>query len=98
MQAADQRVDVATADRYPRLSISADVTTTTRDIADVFDTWLLSLAANITAPLFEGAVGAKSNDRGCPARAHQWLWPGGADRLQEIENATSKNNSNRLFW
>ena len=47
IQAADQRLGVAIADQYPRISISASVeTTSTTSVRDLFDDWLANLAGN----------------------------------------------------
>lgn len=54
VQAADARLAAAIADRFPRLSLSADAVTSADRVADLFDNWIASLAANLTAPLFQG--------------------------------------------
>jgi len=54
VQAADARLAAAVADRFPRLSLSADAVTSGERVRDLFDNWIASLAANLTAPLFEG--------------------------------------------
>ena len=53
VQAADHRVAAAIADRFPRLGLSARADTTAPDIRDLFDNWLATLAANLSAPLFD---------------------------------------------
>lgn len=60
--AADRRVAVAIADRYPRLSISADLTTS-GTAGELFDNWLESLAANIVGPLIDGGSRQAEVDR-----------------------------------
>ncbi|MEA3226288.1 MAG: TolC family protein, partial [Planctomycetota bacterium] len=56
VQAADQRLAAAIADQYPRVSISANVeTSSTTLVRDLFDDWLANLAANAIQPLFDGA-------------------------------------------
>lgn len=54
VQSADRRVAAAIADQFPRLSLSASASTTSERVRDLFDNWLASLAANLTAPLFDG--------------------------------------------
>lgn len=54
LQAADQRVAAAVADRFPRLSLTGRASTTDEQIEDLFDDWLASLAANLLAPLIDG--------------------------------------------
>ena len=55
VQAADQRLAAAIADQYPRISISANVeTSSATSVRDLFDDWLANLAANAIGPLFDG--------------------------------------------
>ncbi len=54
VQAADGQLAAAIADQFPRLSLSADAATAAGRVGDLFDNWFASLAANLTAPLFEG--------------------------------------------
>jgi len=60
--AADRRVAVAVADRYPQLSLSASLSTTT-DSAALFSNWITQLAANITQPIFDAGSRAAEVDR-----------------------------------
>ena len=54
IQAADQRLAAAIADQYPRISISANLeTSSTTSVRDLFDDWLANLAANAIQPLFD---------------------------------------------
>ena len=54
IQAADQRLAAAIADQYPRISISANIeTSSTTSVRDLFDDWLANLAANAIQPLFD---------------------------------------------
>ena len=54
VQAANQRVGAALANRYPRLTLSATLRTSSETLGDVFDEWLGSVVANLVAPLFDG--------------------------------------------
>ena len=54
LQAADQRLAVAIADQYPRISIAAGADTSAVSAHDLFDNWLANLAANAIQPLFDG--------------------------------------------
>jgi len=56
VRAADRRVAAAIADQFPRLSLSLGAETTAERLRDLFDNWLASLAANVTAPLFDGGL------------------------------------------
>lgn len=53
LQAADLDLTVAKADRLPALKLTATATTSGH-FSDLFDNWLLNLANNLTAPLFDG--------------------------------------------
>lgn len=58
VQAADRSVAVALAERYPRLSLSASLSSTGQ-----LSGWLANLAANLTAPLLDGGARAAAVDR-----------------------------------
>ena len=51
---ADSSLAAAMADRYPKLSLSASGGLGSQDITTLFKTWFVNLAANLTAPLFNG--------------------------------------------
>jgi outer membrane protein TolC len=53
VQAADQRLAVAIADQYPRLSISAGAEMSSVSMRDLLDDWLANLAGNAVQPLFD---------------------------------------------
>ena len=52
--AADQRVAVAIADRFPRLSLSASATSSSDKARDLFNDWLGNLSANLLLPVIDG--------------------------------------------
>ncbi len=51
--AADRRVAAAVADRFPRIGLSAQASTSGPEWRDLFNNWLATLAANIVAPVFD---------------------------------------------
>jgi len=53
VQAADQRLAVAIANQYPRLSLSASASTSAASVGDLFDDWLANIAGNLVQPLFD---------------------------------------------
>jgi len=63
IQAADARVAVAIAEQYPRFDLTADYTSTAMRLDDLFSSWLLSLAANVTAPIFDSGRRAAEVER-----------------------------------
>ena len=54
VQASDQRVASAIADRFPKLSLSARVDTTAPDLQSLFNNWLATIAGNLVLPLIDG--------------------------------------------
>ncbi|MDJ0624505.1 MAG: efflux transporter outer membrane subunit, partial [Desulfocapsaceae bacterium] len=86
--AADRRVAVAIADRYPRLSISADVNTS-GSAEDLFSNWFYSLAANLVGPLIDGGSRLAEVDR-TTAVARERVYAYGQtilDAIGEVEDA-----------
>jgi NodT family efflux transporter outer membrane factor (OMF) lipoprotein len=63
LEAADRRVASAAADRLPRLSVSAELTTSGDQWRDLFDNWMATVAANIIAPLFDAGERRAEVDR-----------------------------------
>lgn len=61
VQAADRRVAAAVADRYPRLSLDAQLQSV--NVLAFFDNWVSNLSANLVAPLFDGGRRAAEVDR-----------------------------------
>ena len=56
VHAADQRVAAAMADRFPRLQLSARGGTSSEELGGLLESWLASLAGDLTAPLFDGGL------------------------------------------
>ncbi len=54
LQAADNRVAAAVANQLPRLSISADMSTSGERSRELFNNWISILGANLFGPLFDG--------------------------------------------
>lgn len=63
VQAADRRVAVAVADRFPRIGLGASVNTSGDEWRDLFNNWLGTLAANVVAPLFDAGSRKAEVDR-----------------------------------
>ena len=63
LRAADYNVAAAVADRLPRLSISAGISTTGERASDLFNNWISSLGANIFGPLIDGGRRKAEVDR-----------------------------------
>ncbi len=91
--AADRRVAAAVADKYPRLSISADLYTS-GNASDLFDNWFASLAANLVGPLLDGDSRQSEIDR-TSAVAREKLYTYGHKILTaigEVEDALAQEN------
>jgi outer membrane protein, multidrug efflux system len=54
LRAADEEVAVAVSARYPRLSLSASLSTDDQGANQLFQDWLRRLAANLVLPLIDG--------------------------------------------
>jgi outer membrane protein, multidrug efflux system len=65
VHAADRSVAAAIADRFPQVNLTAGASTSANNTGKIFDfdAWLLSLAANLSAPLFDGGRRRAEVDR-----------------------------------
>jgi NodT family efflux transporter outer membrane factor (OMF) lipoprotein len=54
IQAADQRMASAIADRFPKLSLSANFGTNSPSLQSFFNNWLATLAGNLVLPILDG--------------------------------------------
>lgn len=89
LQAADRDLAAAVAARYPRLTVTASVSTADDDATDLFDDWLRSIAGGLLAPLFRGGELAAEADRTEAVRAGLLAEYGQATltALAEVEDA-----------
>lgn len=63
LQAADWQIAEARANRLPSLSLTGRAQYGDGDLEDLFDNWLLSLAANLTLPIIDGGSRRAEVDR-----------------------------------
>jgi|SaaInlStandDraft_7_1057024.scaffolds.fasta_scaffold00481_12 NodT family efflux transporter outer membrane factor (OMF) lipoprotein len=54
VQAADQRTASAIADRFPKLSLSANIDATAPNLQSLFNNWIATLAGNLILPIVDG--------------------------------------------
>ena len=54
VQAADQRIASAIADRFPKISLSASFNSTSPDLHNLFNNWLATMAGNLVLPIIDG--------------------------------------------
>ena len=99
VQAADNDLAAAIADRFPRLSLTAGVDTTGVHTRDLFDNWLATLAANLVAPMIDGGLRKAEVER-TRAVASEALHTYGQtilDALGEVEDALAQEQHQRDF-
>lgn len=96
--AADRRVAEAMADRFPRVSLSAGVSTSSgAALRDLFHNWMASLAANLIAPVFDAGLRRAEVERTqsvVSERLHAYEQTI-LTALNEIENALVQENKQR---
>jgi multidrug efflux system outer membrane protein len=54
LQSADWASEAAWANRLPSFNLSVNLATAAKAVGGLFDTWLLDMAAGLTAPVFDG--------------------------------------------
>jgi len=54
IQAADQRIASAIADRFPKLGLSAGIDVNAPDLQSLFNNWMATIAGNLLMPLIDG--------------------------------------------
>jgi len=54
VQAANQRIASAIADRFPKLSLSANINTNSPNLQSLFNNWIATLAGNLILPIIDG--------------------------------------------
>jgi NodT family efflux transporter outer membrane factor (OMF) lipoprotein len=89
LQAADRDLAAAISNRYPRLSLSASLSTSDAGADELFDDWMRSLAGNLLAPLFDGGRRRAEVDRNEALRAQRLYEYGQATLVafREVEDA-----------
>jgi NodT family efflux transporter outer membrane factor (OMF) lipoprotein len=89
VQAADRRLAAAIAERYPRIGLTGGLSTSDEDWRGLFDNWLATLAANLTAPLVDGGFRVAEIDRARAVKAERFADYGDAvvNALADVEDA-----------
>jgi len=99
VKAANKRVAAAIADRFPRVSLSAQAGTSTAKVRDLFDNWFASLAANLTAPILDGEMRQAEVERTRAVASRQLH--GYAQKIlqaiKEVEDALVRESRQRQY-
>jgi outer membrane protein, multidrug efflux system len=94
LKAAQWQVAAARANRLPALRLTAGAQYTNSDLDLLFDSWLLNLAGNLTAPLFDGGRRAAAVDQR-RAQMDENLWAYRRtvqSAIKEVEDALVSEN------
>ncbi len=97
--AADQDVATAVSNRFPRISLSAQINTSGESVRDLFDNWLTTLAANLVGPLIDGGNRRAEVSRSEAVVNEQLNNYRQAilEALAEVESALVQEEQQRLF-
>ena len=99
LAAANKRVAAAIADRFPRVSLSLQAGTSTSKVRDLFDNWFATLAANLTAPIFDGDLRAAEVDRtrAVASRELHTYAQKILTAIKEVEDALARESRQRKY-
>ena len=95
--AADHRVGIAVADRYPSLKLSGSIGFQTTDIVNLFTDWIQTAAAELLAPIVDGGRKAAEEERARAVVRELLLTYGKAvlTALREVEDALTQEERQR---
>jgi NodT family efflux transporter outer membrane factor (OMF) lipoprotein len=98
VQAADQRVASAIADRFPKLSLAANVEGNSPNLQSVLNNWLATVAGNLVLPLVDGQrrVAEVERNRAVVAEAINNYGAVMLKAVQEVENALVRERQQHL--
>lgn len=99
VQAADQRVASAIADRFPKLSLSASVEGNSPDLQALLNNWLATVAGNLVLPIIDGRrrVAEVERNQAVLAEALNNYASSLLNAVQEVENALVQERQQRLL-
>ncbi len=89
LASADRSLAAAVRDQYPRLDLTASLTTAAERPADLFQEWIGTIAAGLVAPLIDGGFRRAEVERSEAVR-RQFLYDYGQSiliALQDVEDA-----------
>ncbi|PLY00890.1 MAG: hypothetical protein C0624_11170 [Desulfuromonas sp.] len=93
------RIDIAQADRLPRISLSGSIESSADEIDTLFDNWFANLAGNLLAPLLDGGQRRAEVSRTREAAAESLNLYGQQvlEALQEVEDALVHENHQQQY-
>ena len=97
VKAADRDLAAAISNQYPRLTLSASLTSSSNTAGNLFEDWATSFAGNLLAPIFRGGELSAEVDR-LEAVKKQRLYEYGQTILtafQEVEDALIREQKQR---
>jgi NodT family efflux transporter outer membrane factor (OMF) lipoprotein len=97
VKAADRDLASAISNQYPRLTLSASLTSSSNTAGNLFENWATSFAGNLLTPIFRGGELSAEVDR-LEAVKKQRLYEYGQTILtafQEVENALVREQKQR---
>lgn len=99
VQAADQRIASAIADRFPKLSLSASVETYSPDLQSLLNNWLATVAGNLVLPIIDGRrrVAEVERNQAVSSEALNNYATSLVNAAQEVENALVQERQQRFF-
>ncbi len=98
LKAADADLASAIAERYPRLNVTAALSTSGETTGDLFQDWLRSLSSQVIAPLFDAGSRAAEADRAGAARreALATYQQNVLTVIQEVEDSLIREQKQRI--
>ncbi len=99
IQAADQRIASAIAERFPKLSLSASTEVSSPNLQSLFNNWLATVTGNLVLPLIDGQrrVAEVERNRAVAAEALNNYGVVILEAVKEVENALVQERQQRLF-
>ena len=99
IQAADQRIAAAIADRFPKISLSASFNSSTPDLQSLLNNWLATLAGNMVLPLIDGHRRVAEVERNKAIFSETVNQYGGVilNAIQEVETALIQEQQQSLL-
>jgi len=97
LRAAARDLAAAVSARYPRLNLTAGLTTSSEDAADLFDDWARSIAAELIGPIIDGGQRRAEAERTRAVRRQRLAEYSQTTReaFREIEDALAREAKQR---